>query len=79
MLVAINDMSISDCISAEFLAQHQEFIRGAKVMSRIATLVKRRWSGFWKIAGKRLYLLIRYRMEMRQNPRSSEQNPYVKT
>ncbi|EFI5632849.1 pseudouridine kinase [Escherichia coli] len=32
MLVAINDMSISDCISAEFLAQHQEFIRGAKVI-----------------------------------------------
>ncbi|WP_248623122.1 pseudouridine kinase [Citrobacter koseri] len=32
MLVAINDMSITDFISAEFLSQHADFIRGAKVI-----------------------------------------------
>lgn len=32
MLVAINDMSISECLSPEFLAQHREFIRGARVI-----------------------------------------------
>ncbi|HEB6949670.1 TPA: pseudouridine kinase [Salmonella enterica subsp. enterica serovar Hvittingfoss] len=32
MLVAINDMSITDHISAEFLSQHADFIRGAKVI-----------------------------------------------
>lgn len=32
MLVAINDMSITEHISAQFLAQHVDFIRGAKVI-----------------------------------------------
>lgn len=32
MLVAINDMTISEHISAEFLSQHIEFIQGAKVI-----------------------------------------------
>ncbi|MEX3019984.1 pseudouridine kinase [Kluyvera sp. STS39-E] len=32
MLVAINDMDITDHISAAFLAQHADFIRGAKVI-----------------------------------------------
>lgn len=32
MLVAINDMSITNHISAEFLTQHADFIRGAKVI-----------------------------------------------
>ncbi len=32
MLVAINDMNISNCISAEFLSQHRDFIQGAKVI-----------------------------------------------
>ncbi|WP_368301688.1 pseudouridine kinase [Kluyvera sichuanensis] len=32
MLVAINDMCITEYISAEFLAQHADFIRGAKVI-----------------------------------------------
>ncbi|CAM6382418.1 MULTISPECIES: pseudouridine kinase [Citrobacter] len=32
MLVAINDMSITDHISAAFLAQHRDFIHGAKVI-----------------------------------------------
>ena len=32
MLVAINDMTISEHISAEFLSQHIDFIQGAKVI-----------------------------------------------
>ena len=32
MLVAINDMSITDHISADFLSQHRDFIRAAKVI-----------------------------------------------
>ncbi|EBM4324743.1 pseudouridine kinase [Salmonella enterica] len=32
MLVAINDMSITEHISADFLSQHIDFIRGAKVI-----------------------------------------------
>lgn len=32
MLVAINDMNISNAITAEYLAQHREFIQRAKVI-----------------------------------------------
>lgn len=61
MLVAINDMSISDCISAEFLAQHQEFIRGAKVIVADCNLSEEALVWVLENSGKRLYLLIRYR------------------
>lgn len=61
MLVAINDMNISNCISAEYLAQHREFIQGAKVIVADVISVKRHWSGFWIMPPTYRYLSIRFR------------------
>lgn len=61
MLVAINDMSITEHISAAFLAQHLDFIRGPVSLWRTVTSVNRRWPGYWITWGMCRYLLIRYR------------------
>lgn len=61
MLVAINDMSITEHISAAFLAQHLDFIRGPVSLWRIVILVNRRWPGYWITWGMYRCLLTRYR------------------
>ena len=47
MLVAINDMTIGEHISAEFLSQHIDFIQGRRLLLQTVISVSQHLSGYW--------------------------------
>lgn len=61
MLVAINDMSITEHISAAFLAQHLDFIRGARVIVADCNISEQTLAWLLDNVGMYRCLLTRYR------------------
>ncbi len=60
MLVAINDMNISNAITAEYPHSTVNLFRGQRSLSQTVISVKRHWHGFWIMPPTYPYLSIRF-------------------